>query len=82
MALLNRRYGVRVRSGVSVSAPQRVTVDYFEALSEMSKELDVPFDIHILETKLQRVHGQVDDGLHHADRDQPERQRVGGRNWL
>lgn len=48
----------RVRSGVSISAPQRVTVDYFAALSEMSKQLDVPFDIHILETKLQRVLGQ------------------------
>ncbi|MDR3574374.1 MAG: amidohydrolase family protein [Anaerolineaceae bacterium] len=48
----------RVRSGVSISAPQRVTLDYFEALSCLSKELDVPFDIHILETKLQRVLGQ------------------------
>jgi len=48
----------RVRSGVSISAPQRVTVDYFAALSEMSKKMDVPFDIHILETKLQRVLGQ------------------------
>lgn len=48
----------RVRSGVSISAPQRVTVDYFAALSDLSKELDVPFDIHILETKLQRVLGQ------------------------
>jgi cytosine/adenosine deaminase-related metal-dependent hydrolase len=52
----------RVRAGVSVSAPQRVTVDYFGALSELSKELDVPFDIHILETKLQRVLGQVKYG--------------------
>ena len=50
--------GGRVRSGVSISAPQRVTVDYFGALSDLSKELDVPFDIHILETKLQRVLGQ------------------------
>lgn len=48
----------RVRSGVSISAPQRVLVDYFGALSDLSKELDVPFDIHILETKLQRVLGQ------------------------
>lgn len=48
----------RVRAGVSVSAPQRVTVDYFEALSQISKDLDIPFDIHILETKLQRVLGQ------------------------
>lgn len=48
----------RVRAGVSVSAPQRVTVDYFGALSEISKKLDIPFDIHILETKLQRVLGE------------------------
>ncbi len=48
----------RVRAGVSVSAPQRVKVDYFEALSEISKRLDVPFDVHILETKLQRVLGE------------------------
>jgi cytosine/adenosine deaminase-related metal-dependent hydrolase len=54
--------GGRVRSGVSVSAPQRVTVDYFGSLSEMSRELDVPFNIHILETKLQRVLGQVKYG--------------------
>lgn len=52
----------RVRSGVSISAPQRVEVDYFSALSDLSKELDVPFDIHILETKLQRVLGQVKYG--------------------
>lgn len=52
----------RVRSGVSVSAPQRVTVDYFAALSELSKKLNVPFDIHILETKLQRVLGQTKYG--------------------
>ncbi|MDX9864242.1 MAG: amidohydrolase family protein [Anaerolineaceae bacterium] len=50
--------GGRVRAGVSVSAPQRVKVDYFEALSRISKELDIPFDVHILETKLQRVLGE------------------------
>lgn len=48
----------RVRAGVSVSAPQRVTTDYFGALSDISKQLDIPFDIHILETRLQRVLGQ------------------------
>lgn len=48
----------RVRAGVSVSAPQRVTVDYFKSLSEISKELDIPFNVHILETKLQRVLGE------------------------
>ena len=49
----------RVRVGVSVSAPQRVTVDYFGALSDLSKRYDIPFNIHILETKLQRVLGEV-----------------------
>ena len=54
--------GGRVRAGVSVSCPQRVKVDYFEALSEISKNLDIPFNIHILETKLQRVLGDVKYG--------------------
>jgi 5-methylthioadenosine/S-adenosylhomocysteine deaminase len=48
----------RVKAAVSVSAPQRVTVDYFGALSDLSKLYDLPFDIHILETKLQRVFGE------------------------
>ncbi len=48
----------RVRCAVSVSAPQRVTIDYFGALSDISQEKDLPFDIHILETKLQRVLGE------------------------
>ena len=51
-------YDVRVRAAVSISAPQRVTVDYFGALSEISQELDLPFNIHMLETKLQRVLGE------------------------
>lgn len=48
----------RLRIAVSNSAPQRVTVDYFAALSEFSRAHDLPFDIHILETKLQRVLGE------------------------
>ncbi|MEN4013485.1 MAG: amidohydrolase family protein [Chloroflexota bacterium] len=52
----------RVRAGVSVSAPQRVKIDYFEALSGLSKQFDLPFNIHILETKLQRVLGDVKYG--------------------
>lgn len=48
----------RVKAAVSISAPQRVTVDYFGALSEISQEKDLPFDIHVLETKLQRVLGE------------------------
>lgn len=48
----------RVKAAVSISAPQRVTVDYFGALSEISQEKDLPFNMHILETKLQRVLGE------------------------
>ena len=50
--------GGRVRAAVSVSAPQRITVDYFGELSAISRELNLPFDVHILETKLQRVLGE------------------------
>jgi cytosine/adenosine deaminase-related metal-dependent hydrolase len=52
----------RLRAAVSCSAPQRVTVDYFAGLSELSKRHDLPFNIHILETKLQRVLGEVKFG--------------------
>lgn len=48
----------RLAAAVSCSAPQRVTVDYFKALSSLSRRHDLPFNIHILETKLQRVLGQ------------------------
>ncbi len=51
-------YDGRVRAAVSVSAPQRVTVDYFQAISELSRRYDLPFNVHILETKLQRVLGE------------------------
>jgi 5-methylthioadenosine/S-adenosylhomocysteine deaminase len=58
----DRTYGGRVKVGVSVSAPQRVKEDYFGALSDLSKNRDLPFNIHILETKLQRVLGEVKYG--------------------
>lgn len=48
----------RLRIAVSNSAPQRVTPEYFGVLSDFSKAHDLPFDIHILETRLQRVLGQ------------------------
>ncbi len=51
-------YDGRIGTAVSVSAPQRVSVDYFAALSELSKTYDLPFDVHVLETKLQRVLGE------------------------
>jgi cytosine/adenosine deaminase-related metal-dependent hydrolase len=48
----------RLRIAVSNSAPQRVTDDYFGTLSDFSRAHDLPFDIHMLETRLQRVFGQ------------------------
>lgn len=50
--------GGRLRIAVSNSAPQRVSDDYFGALSDFSRAHDLPFDIHMLETRLQRVFGQ------------------------
>jgi len=50
--------GDRLRASVSCSAPQRVTEDYFAALSDLSRVYDLPFNVHVLETKLQRVLGQ------------------------
>jgi 5-methylthioadenosine/S-adenosylhomocysteine deaminase len=47
----------RLRAAVSCSAPQRVTRDYFGALEDLSRRLDLPFYVHVLETKLQRVLG-------------------------
>jgi 5-methylthioadenosine/S-adenosylhomocysteine deaminase len=52
----------RLAAAVSCSAPQRVTVDYFEGLSALSKQHDLPFNIHLLETRLQRVLGEVKYG--------------------
>ncbi len=49
----------RLRIAVSNSAPQRVSDDYFGFLSEFSRAHDLPFNIHMLETKLQRVLGQT-----------------------
>ncbi|MDI6695275.1 MAG: amidohydrolase family protein [Anaerolineales bacterium] len=58
----NNQCDGRVKVGVSVSSPQRVKLDYFGALSDLSRQYDLPFDIHILETKLQRVLGEVKYG--------------------
>lgn len=49
----------RLRVAVSNSAPQRVSDDYFAFLSEFSRAHDLPFNIHMLETKTQRVLGQT-----------------------
>lgn len=50
--------GGRLRAAVSCSAPQRVTPAYLQALGEISRRHDIPFNMHILETRLQRVLGQ------------------------
>ena len=47
----------RIRAAVSCSAPQRVSDDYMQGLNALSLERRVPFNMHILETKLQRVFG-------------------------
>lgn len=47
----------RLMAAVSCSAPQRVTPAYLQALGELSREHDLPFNIHVLETRLQRVLG-------------------------
>lgn len=44
--------------GVSCSAPQRVDPAYFAALAGLAREHGIPYAIHILETKLQRVLGK------------------------
>lgn len=48
----------RLRAAVSCSAPQRVTSEYFRGLGRIARDLDIPYDMHILETRLQRVLGQ------------------------
>jgi len=48
----------RLRAAVSCSAPQRVTREYFRALDDLSRQYGLPFYVHILETKLQRVLGE------------------------
>jgi 5-methylthioadenosine/S-adenosylhomocysteine deaminase len=53
----------RLAAAVSCSAPQRVSRDYFEGLSHLSKTHDLPFNIHILETRLQRVLGDEKYGM-------------------
>ncbi|MGF6396180.1 amidohydrolase family protein [Pseudomonas plecoglossicida] len=58
--LISRWHGShdgRLAAAVSCSAPQRVTPGYLQALSELSRRMDLPFNIHVMETKLQRVLG-------------------------
>jgi cytosine/adenosine deaminase-related metal-dependent hydrolase len=51
-------HGGRLRAAVSCSAPQRVERDYLHELASISAEFDLPYNMHILETRLQRVLGQ------------------------
>ena len=63
--LIDRWHGTaggRLAAAVSCSAPQRVTRDYFAALSELSQRHDLPFNLHVLETKLQRILGDTKYG--------------------
>jgi cytosine/adenosine deaminase-related metal-dependent hydrolase len=50
--------GGRIGAALSCSAPQRVEVPYLQALSALARQHDLPFNCHILETKLQRVLGE------------------------
>jgi 5-methylthioadenosine/S-adenosylhomocysteine deaminase len=59
--LIGRWHGAadgRLSAAVSCSAPQRVSVDYFQALEDLSRANGLPFYAHMLETKLQRVLGK------------------------
>ena len=47
--------GGRLTAAVSISAPQRVTPDYFAALEALSDEHQVPLFAHMLETRTQRL---------------------------
>lgn len=58
--LFSRWHGAadgRLRAAVSVSAPQRVSLDYHRALIDLSERHQTPLYAHILETRTQRVLG-------------------------
>jgi len=45
----------RLRAATSISAPQRVSTEYFQALDALSQQHGLPLYAHMLETKLQRT---------------------------
>jgi 5-methylthioadenosine/S-adenosylhomocysteine deaminase len=45
----------RIRAAVSISAPQRVSLEYFEALDDLAERHGLPLYAHMLETKVQRT---------------------------
>jgi len=47
--------GGRLRAGVSISAPQRVSPEYFAALDDLAERHGLPLYAHMLETKPQRT---------------------------
>jgi cytosine/adenosine deaminase-related metal-dependent hydrolase len=56
--LISRWHGAaggRLTAAVSISAPQRVSVGYFEALDDLSRRHRLPLYAHMLETKVQRT---------------------------
>jgi 5-methylthioadenosine/S-adenosylhomocysteine deaminase len=55
----NGACGGRLRAAVSCSAPQRVTTSYLCALSDLSREHAIPYNMHVLETRAQRVFGDA-----------------------
>lgn len=50
--------GGLISAAVSCSAPQRAPASYLQALSSLSRQHDLPYFCHILETRVQRVLGQ------------------------
>ncbi|MCW2529863.1 MAG: amidohydrolase [Pseudonocardiales bacterium] len=56
--LFSRWHGAeegRLTAAVSISAPQRVSPEYFEALDDLSRQHHVPLFAHMLETRTQRA---------------------------
>ena len=56
--LISRWHGAgdgRISAAVSVSAPQRVSLEYFSALDDLAERHGLPLFVHMLETKVQRT---------------------------
>jgi 5-methylthioadenosine/S-adenosylhomocysteine deaminase len=58
IARWNGAAGGRIGAAISCSAPQRVSPAYAAALQGLAERHDLPFYVHILETKTQRVFGE------------------------
>jgi 5-methylthioadenosine/S-adenosylhomocysteine deaminase len=61
-AFVSRWHGAadgRLRCGVSPSAPQRATDDYLRILHALAVEHDMPYVLHVYESKVQRVGGDL-----------------------